>query len=67
MEKCALQGIGVAHLSSGWDCVEPVRNKGWRRHLLQDIKKETVISRFHCILIYLFIMVQLMHLFVLKH
>jgi len=28
MEKYTLQGIGVADLSSGWDCVEPVENKG---------------------------------------
>jgi len=41
MEKYTLQGIGVAHLSSGWDSVEPVANKGWRQ-LLQGIKMETV-------------------------
>jgi hypothetical protein len=41
MEKYTSQGIGVALLSSEWDSVEPVANKGWRQ-LLQDIKKETV-------------------------
>jgi hypothetical protein len=38
MEKYILQGIGVACLSSGLDCVEPVTNKGGRRQLLQDVK-----------------------------